>query len=97
MKFADCSSDSWVPASSHAIPLPMTSTRRLQSRRYVQDLVVVEVEAGHGVVGAGPLGLLLDREDRAVPVELDDPVALGVPDVVAEDRGPLLPGRRPLQ
>jgi len=27
MKFADCIRDSWVPASSHAMPLPMTSTR----------------------------------------------------------------------
>ena len=40
------------------------------------DLIVVEVEAGHGVVRARVLGLLLDGERTTVGVELDDTVAL---------------------
>ncbi len=51
------------------------------------DLVVVEVEAGDGVVGSWKLGLLLERDGVTLTVELDDAVGGGIGDVVAEDRG----------
>ena len=48
----------------------------------------VEVQAGDGVAGLGLGGLLLDGDGPPLPVELHDAEALGVVDVVAEDRGP---------
>ena len=48
----------------------------------------VEVQAGDGVGALGLGGLLLDGDGTALPVELHDAEALGVVDVVAEDRGP---------
>ena len=48
----------------------------------------VEVQAGDGVGALGALGLLLDGDGPALPVELHDAEALGVVHVVAEDRGP---------
>lgn len=47
----------------------------------------VEVESGDGVGALGALGLLLDGDGPALVVELHDAEALGVVDVVAEDRG----------
>lgn len=47
----------------------------------------VEVQAGDGVGALGALGLLLDGDGPALAVELHDAEALGVVDVVAEDRG----------
>ena len=47
----------------------------------------VEVQAGDGVGALGALGLLLDGDGAALAVELHDAEALGVVDVVAEDRG----------
>ena len=47
----------------------------------------VEVESGDGVGALGALGLLLDGDGPALPVELHDAEALGVVHVVAEDRG----------
>ena len=47
----------------------------------------VEVQAGDGVGALGLLGLLLDGDGAALPVELHDAEALGVVHVVAEDRG----------
>lgn len=47
----------------------------------------VEVQAGDGVGALGLLGLLLDGDGTALPVELHDAEALGVVHVVAEDRG----------
>lgn len=51
------------------------------------DVARVEVEAGDGVGALGALGLLLDGDGPALPVELHDTEALGVVHVVAEDRG----------
>ena len=48
----------------------------------------VEVQAGDGVGALGLGWLLLDGDGPALPVELHDAEALGVVDVVAEDRGP---------
>ena len=47
----------------------------------------VEVQAGDGVGALGALGLLLDGDGPPLAVELHDAEALGVVDVVAEDRG----------
>lgn len=47
----------------------------------------VEVQAGDRVGALGALGLLLDGDGPALAVELHDAEALGVVDVVAEDRG----------
>ena len=47
----------------------------------------VEVQAGDGVGALGLGGLLLDGDGPALTVELHDAEALGVVDVVAEDRG----------
>ena len=51
------------------------------------DVARVEVQAGDGVGALGALGLLLDGDGPALPVELHDAEALGVVHVVAEDRG----------
>lgn len=51
------------------------------------DIARVEVQAGDGVGALGLGGLLLDGDGTALPVELHDAEALGVIDVVAEDRG----------
>lgn len=47
----------------------------------------VEVQAGDGVGALGLRGLLLDGDGPALAVELHNAEALGVVDVVAEDRG----------
>lgn len=47
----------------------------------------VEVQAGYGVGALGLGGLLLDGDGTALAVELHDAEALGIVDVVAEDRG----------
>src|SRR5699024_6579483 len=48
-------------------------------------VVVVEVQARHGVVASGLVRFLLDRQRAAVRSELDDAVGLWVRDVVGED------------
>ncbi len=45
----------------------------------------VEVEAGNGVVGFGVFWFFFDVEDVEMLVEVDDAIAMGVFDVVAED------------
>src|ERR671920_1515611 len=64
---------------------------RLEVRCYVQHLVVVEVEPRDRVVRARPLGLLHEPNGPAALLELDHPVALRVPDVIAEYGRPLVP------
>ena len=51
------------------------------------DVARVEVQAGDGVGALGLRWLLLDGDGPALAVELHDAEALGVVDVVAEDRG----------
>lgn len=51
------------------------------------DVARVEVQAGDGVGALGLGGLLLDGDGPPLAVELHDAEALGVVDVVAEDRG----------
>jgi hypothetical protein len=51
------------------------------------DIGVVEIDAGDGVVGFRLRGFFLEGNDATIRRELDDTVALGIGDVVAEDRG----------
>ena len=56
----------------------LAAGRRLEVGGNVNDLVVVEVEAGHRVVALGLRGLFFDRKGLALRVKLDHTVALGV-------------------
>ena len=68
--------------------LQLAARGRLDLMRLGGHVARVEVQAGDGVGALGALGLLLDGDGTALAVELDDAEALGVVDVVAEDRGP---------
>lgn len=67
--------------------LELAAGRRLHPMRLGGHVARVEVQAGDGVGALGALGLLLDGDGPALAVELHDAEALGVVDVVAEDRG----------
>ena len=67
--------------------LQLATGGRLDLMRLGGDVTRVEVQAGDGVGALGALGLLLDGDGPALPVELHDAEALGVVHVVAEDRG----------
>lgn len=67
--------------------LQLAAGRGLDPVRLGGDVARVEVQAGDGVGALGALGLLLDGDGPALPVELHDAEALGVVHVVAEDRG----------
>ena len=67
--------------------LQLPAGGRLNLVRLNGDVARVEVQAGDGVGALGALGLLLDGDGPALPVELHDAEALGVVHVVAEDRG----------
>ena len=67
--------------------LQLASGRRLDLVGLGGHVARVEVQAGDGVGALGALGLLLDGDGPALPVELHDAKALGVVHVVAEDRG----------
>src|SRR5690606_35565374 len=64
-----------VPAV-HVRDLELAALGGLKRGRDVRYALVVEVEAGDGVVGAGPRGLLLDPDRAAAVVEFDDAVPL---------------------
>src|SRR5262245_40001161 len=64
--------------------LELAARRRLEVRRDVDDLVVVEVQPGHRVRRLGTRRLFLETDRAAVAVELDDSVALGIADLVPE-------------
>lgn len=51
----------------------------------LDDLIVVHVEAGYGVVGFGLGGFFLDGENVLMSIKLDDAVAFGVGNPVAEN------------
>ena len=68
--------------------LQLAAGRGLDLVRLGGDVARVEVQAGDGVGALGLGGLLLDGDGTALTVELHDAEALGVVDVVAEDRGP---------
>ena len=65
--------------------LELATVARCQPAGDLHDVVVVEVQPGHRVAAPWVLGLLLDRSDRAVLVELHDAVGAGVAHVVRED------------
>lgn len=67
--------------------LELAAGRRLHPMRLGGHVARVEVESGDGIGALGALGLLLDGDGTALPVELHDAEALGVVHVVAEDRG----------
>ena len=67
--------------------LQLAAGRGLHPMGLGGDVARVEVQAGYGVGALGALGLLLDGDGPALPVELHDAEALGVVHVVAEDRG----------
>ncbi len=67
--------------------------RRLQRRRDVDHLVVVEVQPGDRVGRLRLRRLLLEADGAAGRVELDDAVALGIANLVAEHRRAGLAGR----
>lgn len=67
--------------------LELAARRGLHLMRLGGHVARVEVEAGDGVGALGLLGLLLDGDGPPLRIELDDPEALRVVDVVAEDRG----------
>lgn len=67
--------------------LQLAARGRLDPMRLGCHVARVEVQAGDGVGALGALGLLLDGDGTAPPIELHDAEALGVVHVVAEDRG----------
>lgn len=67
--------------------LELAAGRRLHPVRLGGHVARVEVQAGDGVGALGLGGLLLDGDGAALAIELHDAEALGVVDVVAEDRG----------
>ena len=67
--------------------LQLAAGRRLDPMRLGGHVARVEIKAGDGVGALGLGGLLLDGDGPPLAVELDDAEALGVVDVVAEDRG----------
>ena len=67
--------------------LQLATGRGLDPMRLGGHVARVEVQAGDGVGALGLGGLLLDGDGTALAVELHDAEALGVVDVVAEDRG----------
>lgn len=68
--------------------LQLPAGRRLDLVRLGGHIARVEIESGDGVGALGALGLLLDGDGPPLRIELHDAEALGVVDVVAEDRGP---------
>lgn len=64
-----------------------TAGRRFNVLGDIDNLVVIEVEVGHGITALGFGWLLFNREGFAVAVKLDDTVTLKVFDVISKDRG----------
>ena len=67
--------------------LQLAARGGLDLMRLGRHVARVEVQAGDGVGALGLRGLLLDGDGPPLAVELHDAEALGVVDVVAEDRG----------
>lgn len=68
--------------------LQLAAGRRLDLMRLGGDVARVEVQAGDRVGALGLSGLLLDGDGPPLRIELHDAEALGVVDMIAEDRGP---------
>jgi len=54
----------------------------------VADLLVIEIDARHGIVGARIFGLFLNTERLEILIKIHHPITLGVAYRVGEDRGP---------
>ena len=67
--------------------LEFTALGRFEGARDFDDISVVEIDAGDGVVGFRLRGFFLKGEDATIGSELDDAVAGGVGDVVAKNGG----------
>src|ERR1041385_6269653 len=83
---------SWVPVSSHALPRPNSSTESVPRSREgrgteaacdVHHLVIVEVQAGHGVVRTGSFGFFLDADRLSGGAELDHSIGARIGDPIA--------------
>jgi hypothetical protein len=70
----------------HVGDLVLAPGRGLEVAGDLDLVVVVEVDAGNGVVAARPGRLFLERDRLYVLVEFDDAVRLGIGDVIGEDR-----------
>ncbi len=53
--------------------------------RDLDHAVVVEIQSGHRAIGLGTLGFFLDGNGAPLSVHLDDAIAFGVLDPVAEN------------
>ena len=92
--FSTCSCAALEVRAVDVGDLELAARRRLQRRGDVEHLVVVEVQAGHRVRRLRLRRLLLEADRAAVGVELDDAVALGIADLVAEHGGAASRARR---
>src|ERR1700730_5513047 len=73
--------------------LQLAAPRRGEPGGDIQHLVVVEIQTGDGVRRFRPGRLLLETYRPAAGVELDDTVALRIPNLVPEHRCTMLAGR----
>lgn len=78
----------------HGGDLQFAPGRGLHPPRDLHHLIIVEVEAGDGVIGFGALRFFFDGERVAILVKFHHAEALRVADVVAEDGRAALPGSR---
>src|SRR5204862_7015479 len=62
--------------------------RRFEARGYVEDVVVVKVQAGDSKSRLRRLRFFHDALRPALPVEFHHPVAFRILDVIGENRGP---------
>ena len=77
--------------------LVLATRARLQRGSDIADVLVVEIEPRHGVMRLGIVGLFLEREGAAVRIEFDHAEPLRIADGIGEHRGPVRPGRGPLE
>src|SRR5215207_2185772 len=73
--------------------LQLAPAGRLQGRDHLEDLLVVEVDAGHHVARGRVVGLLQDADDPAVAVQLGDAEVAQVDRVVDPGQDDPGPGR----
>ena len=71
----------------HVSDFQFPPRRGLEIAGNVEHLVVVEIEAGDGIVRLGGRRLFFEADGLARLVEFDHPITLGIVHVVGEDRG----------
>ena len=77
--------------------LELPARGRLEARRDVDHLRIVEVQPGHRIGRARMRRLLFQADRVPFAIELDDPVAFRILHGIAKDGGAPLPRRRPPQ